>query len=131
MRQTVGYFARALVLVVIDGLALWGLAAALPGMAVPSLRAAIVTAALIALLNALIWPLLTRIVLPLTVLTFGLASLVLNAVIVNVAVRAVDGTDPTVTATLWVALGLAIVTRINEAYGTIEEDEIFAREEQE
>ncbi|HWV80946.1 MAG TPA: cation:proton antiporter subunit C [Hyphomicrobiaceae bacterium] len=30
-----------------------------------------------------------------------------------------------------IALGLAIVTRINEAYGTIEEDEIFAREEQE
>lgn len=114
MRQTVGYFARALVLVVIDGLALWGLAAALPGMAVPSLRAAIVTAALIALLNALIWPLLTRIVLPLTVLTFGLASLVLNALIVNVAVRAVDGTDPTVTATLWVALGLAIITMVVE-----------------
>ena len=30
-----------------------------------------------------------------------------------------------------IALGLAIVTRINEAYGTIEEDEIFAREDQE
>jgi uncharacterized membrane protein YvlD (DUF360 family) len=114
VRQTLGYFARALVLVVIDGLALWGLAAALPGMAVPTLRAAIVTAALIALLNALIWPLLTRIVLPLTVLTFGLASLVLNAVIVNVAVRTVDGTDPTVTATLWVALGLATVTMVVE-----------------
>ena len=30
-----------------------------------------------------------------------------------------------------IALGLALVTRIHEAYGTIEEDEIFAREEQE
>lgn len=112
--RAVGYFGRALVLVVIDGLALWALAAALPGMEVPSLRAAIVTAALIALLNALIWPLLTRIVLPLTVLTFGLASLALNAAIVNVAVRAVDGSDPTVVATLLVALGLAIVTMLVE-----------------
>jgi len=112
--RAVGYFGRALVLVVIDGLALWGLAALLPGMEVPSLRAAIVTAALIALLNALIWPLLTRIVLPLTVLTFGLASLVLNAAIVNVAVRTVDGSDPTITATLLVALGLAIVTMLVE-----------------
>jgi uncharacterized membrane protein YvlD (DUF360 family) len=112
--RAIGYFGRALVLVVVDGLALWGLAAALPGMEVPSLRAAIVTAALIALLNALIWPLLTRIVLPLTVLTFGLASLALNAVIVNVAVRTVDGSDPTVTATLLVALGLAIVTMLVE-----------------
>jgi uncharacterized membrane protein YvlD (DUF360 family) len=112
--RAIGYFGRALVLVVIDGLALWGLAAVLPGMAVPSLGAAIVTAALIALLNALIWPLLTRIVLPLTVLTFGLASLVLNAVVVNVAVRAVDGSDPTVTATLLVALGLAVITMLVE-----------------
>jgi uncharacterized membrane protein YvlD (DUF360 family) len=112
--RALGYFGRALVLVVIDGLALWGLAGALPGMAVPSLRAAIVTAALIALLNALIWPPLTRIVLPLTVLTFGLASLVLNALIVNVAVRAVDGSDPTVTATLLVALGLAVITMVVE-----------------
>jgi uncharacterized membrane protein YvlD (DUF360 family) len=114
VRQTLGYFGRASVLVVIDGLALWGLAAALPGMAVPSLRAAIVTALVIALLNALVWPLVTRLVLPLTVLTFGLASLVLNAVIVNVAVRAVDGTDPTVTATLLVALGLAVITMVVE-----------------
>lgn len=114
VRQTLGYFGRALVLVVIDGLALWGLAAALPGMAVPTLRAAIVTALVIALLNALIWPLVTRIVLPLTVLTFGLASLVLNAVIVNVAIRAVDGTDPTVAATLLVALGLAVITMVVE-----------------
>lgn len=112
--RAVGYFGRALVLVVIDGLALWALAAALPGMEVPSLRAAIATAALIALLNALIWPLLTRIVLPLTVLTFGLASLVLNAAIVNFAIRAVDGSNPTVTATLLVALGLAIVTMLVE-----------------
>ena len=28
------------------------------------------------------------------------------------------------------ALGLALVIRINEAYGTIEEDEIFAEEEE-
>ena len=112
--RAIGYFGRALVLVVIDGLALWGLAAVLPGMEVPSLRAAIVTALLIALLNALVWPLVTRLVLPLTVLTFGLASLVLNAVIVNVAIRAVDGSDPTVAATLLVALGLAIVTMVVE-----------------
>jgi uncharacterized membrane protein YvlD (DUF360 family) len=114
IRSTLGYFARALVLIVVDGLALWGLAAALPGMAVPSLRAAILTALVIALLNALVWPLVTRVLLPLTVLTFGLFSLALNAVVVNVAIRAVDGTDPTIMATLWVALGLAIITMIVE-----------------
>jgi uncharacterized membrane protein YvlD (DUF360 family) len=112
--RALGYFGRAAVLIVVDGLALWGLAAALPGIDVPTLGAAIATATAIALLNALAWPLVTRLLLPLTVLTFGLLSLALNAVVVNVAVRAVDGTDPTVAATLLVALGLAIVTMLVE-----------------
>ena len=51
----------------------WAVAALLPSIDVPSFGAVLLTTALIALLNALIWPLLTRIVLPLTVLTFGLA----------------------------------------------------------
>ena len=42
--------------------------------------------------------------------------LILTAIVVGVAT---------------LALGLAIVARIHEAYGTIEEDEIFAREVQE
>jgi multicomponent Na+:H+ antiporter subunit C len=42
--------------------------------------------------------------------------LILTAIVVGVAT---------------IALGLAIVARINEAYGTIEEDEIFERDETE
>jgi multicomponent Na+:H+ antiporter subunit C len=42
--------------------------------------------------------------------------LILTAIVVGVAT---------------LALGLALVVRINEAYGTIEEDEIFARDEDE
>jgi len=42
--------------------------------------------------------------------------LILTAIVVGVAT---------------LALGLALVVRINEAYGTIEEDEIFARGEEE
>ncbi len=113
-RGTAGYFARALVLVVIDGLALWLLSDVLPGIDVPSFGAAVLTAGLIALLNALLWPLLTRLVLPLTVLTFGLGSLLLNAAVVNIAIRAVDGSDPRLSATLLVALGLAVITMLVE-----------------
>ncbi len=42
--------------------------------------------------------------------------LILTAIVVGVAT---------------IALGLALVVRINEAYGTIEEDEIFGKEEEE
>jgi uncharacterized membrane protein YvlD (DUF360 family) len=113
-RGTAGYLGRALVLVIIDGLALWLLSDVLPGIDVPSFGAAILTAGLIALLNALLWPLLTRLVLPLTVLTFGLGSLVLNAAVVNIAIRAIDGSDPRLSATLLVALGLAVITMLVE-----------------
>jgi uncharacterized membrane protein YvlD (DUF360 family) len=110
----VGYFGRALVLIVIDGLALWLLANVLDGIDVPTLGAGITTAAAIALLNALLWPLLIRVALPLTVITFGLASLVLNAIVIDVAFKLVDGADPRFGATLLTALGLAALTAIVE-----------------
>jgi uncharacterized membrane protein YvlD (DUF360 family) len=112
--RAIGYFGRALVLVVVDGLALWLLADVLRGIDVPSLEAGIATAAAIALLNALLWPLLIRVALPLTVLTLGLGSLVLNALVVGAAFRLVDGSDPTFAATLLTALGLAALTAVVE-----------------
>jgi len=112
--RALGYFGRALVLIVIDGLALWLLADLLNGIDVPSLRAGIATAAAIALLNALLWPLLIRIALPLTVLTFGLGSLLLNVLVIDVAFDLVDGRNPEFFATLLTALGLAALTAVVE-----------------
>lgn len=86
--------ARGLALWVLIGLVFWAAAALLPGFDVPSFRAALLTTALIALINALIWPMLIRVLLPLTVITFGLASLALNAAIVSFSIRAVDGAAP-------------------------------------
>ena len=48
----------------------------LPGFSVGSPAEAFVAAALLGLLNALVWPVLVRLLLPLTVLTLGLAPLV-------------------------------------------------------
>jgi uncharacterized membrane protein YvlD (DUF360 family) len=100
------------VLVVIDGLALYLLAKLLSGIEVPSLEAGITTAAAIALLNALLWPVLTRVLLPLTVLTFGLFSLVLNVFVIDLAFELVDGYDPRPLATLFTGIGLAALTAI-------------------
>ena len=72
----------------------WVVVALVPGFDVPSFGAALATTAAIALINALLWPLVIRIVLPLTVITFGLGSLVLNALVVIVAIDVVDGADP-------------------------------------
>jgi uncharacterized membrane protein YvlD (DUF360 family) len=107
-----GYLGRALILIVVDGLALWLLAWVLSGIEIPSIGAGITTAAAIALLNALLWPLLTRVLLPLTVLTFGLFSLVLNVVVIDLAFQLVDGYDPRVGATLITGICLAALTAL-------------------
>jgi uncharacterized membrane protein YvlD (DUF360 family) len=85
---------RGLVLWLLISLIFWAFAAVLPGIDVPSFGAALLTTVLIALLNALLWPLLIRVLLPLTVLTFGLGSLVLNAAIISLSIKLVDGDAP-------------------------------------
>ena len=60
---------RGLLLWVLIALLFWPLAALLPGIDVPSFGAVLLTTGLIAVLNAVLWPLLIRVLLPLTVLT--------------------------------------------------------------
>jgi uncharacterized membrane protein YvlD (DUF360 family) len=104
-----GWFAvRALFLWLLIALIFWALAALVDGIEVPSFRAVLVTTALIALLHALLWPLLIRLLLPLTVLTFGLASLVMNAAIISLAIKIVDGSAPRFLAAVLVAFVLSV-----------------------
>src|SRR5437764_1717505 len=107
-----GVIVRVLALWLVTALAFWVLAALLPGIAVPSFDGALVTTALIAILNRLLWPLLTRLFLPITVLTLGLGALVGNALIIAIAINAVDGSSPSFGGALAAAFGLAIVTMI-------------------
>ncbi len=106
--RQVGNVLRGLVLWLLIALLFWGLAGVLPGIDVPSFRAVLLTTALIAVLNVLLWPLLIRVLLPLTVLTFGLGSLVLNAAIVSLAIRVVDGSAPGFLSAVAVAFLLSL-----------------------
>ncbi|HEY6770858.1 MAG TPA: phage holin family protein [Solirubrobacterales bacterium] len=99
---------RWLALWLLIGLLFWALSALLPGIEVPSFGAVLLTTGLIALLNALLWPLLIRLLLPLTVLTFGLGSLVLNALIVSLSIKIVDGSAPEFLSALLVAFLLSV-----------------------
>jgi uncharacterized membrane protein YvlD (DUF360 family) len=85
---------RGLLLWLLVALIFWVAAALLPGIDVPSFRAVLLTTGMVALLNAALWPLLIRLLLPLTVITFGLGSLVLNAAIVSLSIKIVDGSAP-------------------------------------
>ena len=65
------------------------LSALLSGVEVKDFGAALGSALLIGLLNALLWPLVIRIALPLTVLTLGLGAILLNGAMI-LLVAAID-----------------------------------------
>ncbi len=113
---------RGLLVLLLDALALLLLSELLPGFVLDGPGAALGAAAVIGLLNALVWPLLARFALPLTVLTLGLAALVLNGVLVTIALDAlprahIDGVfEGTV-----VTIAMAAITSL--VYGLLSIDE--------
>jgi uncharacterized membrane protein YvlD (DUF360 family) len=82
---------RTLVIWVIQTLALITLTLLLDGLTVDRVGTALLAVAVISLLNALLWPLLSSLLLPLTVITLGLFSFVLNGFIIWLAGQFVDG----------------------------------------
>src|SRR3954447_10149747 len=98
------------------------------GVDVKDFAAALGAAALIGLVNALVWPLAIRLLLPLTVLTLGLGVLVLNGGVVLL----VSATDPglevnSLGAAIAVAILLTVVTTAVTAVLTIDDDAFYYR----
>ena len=63
----------------------------LPGVALTGFMAALVTALVLGLVNAVIRPLLILLTLPLNILTLGLFTLVINALLIMLAASIVPG----------------------------------------
>jgi uncharacterized membrane protein YvlD (DUF360 family) len=103
-----GLVARGLVLWALIALVFWVVVLLIPGFEQPSFGAALLVTALIAVINAVLWPTLIRIVLPLTVLTFGLFSLALNAGVVALAIDLVDGDPPSALQAILLATALSV-----------------------
>jgi uncharacterized membrane protein YvlD (DUF360 family) len=80
---------RVAILWALEVVALWTLARVLPGLSLDGWDAAILGVAAIALLNALVRPLLLFLTLPFTVFSFGLLTLLLNGVVLWLATLAV------------------------------------------
>ncbi|NJC87282.1 MAG: phage holin family protein [Desulfuromonas sp.] len=76
---------------VVSGLAIIITAYLLPGVAVGGFLAALVTALILGLINAIIRPILILLTLPLNILTLGLFTLVINALLIMLAAAIVPG----------------------------------------
>ncbi|MBN8868118.1 MAG: alkaline phosphatase family protein [Solirubrobacterales bacterium] len=114
---------RIVVVVLIDALALLALEALLPGFDMHGRGAALPTALGVGLVNALIWPVLSRFTLKLSVLTLGLWGLLFNAILVGLALMAmpwvrIDGLSEGV----MISFALAILTSLFSSLFAIDED---------
>jgi uncharacterized membrane protein YvlD (DUF360 family) len=119
---------RILVVWVTTAAALMLAGAILSGVHVTDFGAALASAALIGLVNALLWPLAIRLLLPITVLTLGLGALVLNGAVVLL----VSAIDPglhvdNLAAGIWVALILTVVETAVTSLLAIDDDDFFYR----
>jgi len=99
-----------------------------PGVIVTDAGSVFFASAMIGLLNALLWPLFMQIALPVTVATLGLASLVLNGLIVSVTSYILPGfTVTNFWAAIGVSLGLAILTAVFHQLLVINDDNTYYR----
>jgi len=122
------FIVRVLVIWPIQVVSLAIMAWLLSGVQVDGVGTAFVAVGVLALLNALLWPLLSYIVLPFAVLTLGLASLVLNGVFILLASALVEGfyVDSLWTAIL-VAVGLTAISAFIGSLLNIGDDSAWYR----
>ncbi len=92
---------KLLIKLLLTALAVVILAKILPGVAVEGYGSAIMVAIVIALLRLLVKPILVLLTLPITVITFGLFLLIINAIIILMADYFVDSFQ---VASIWWAL---------------------------
>lgn len=111
----------------VEVLGLWLLSRALPGLEVHGVPAAAWAVVVIALLNALVRPVIILLTLPFTLLSFGLLILVLNAFIVVLADRIVQGlTVSDLPTAMLTAFGLAAInTLLTGVFSLNDEDSVY------
>ena len=117
-RIAVGWIATAV--------ALRLLALVLPGVHVDGWLPAAAAAAAIGILNWLIWPVFIRFMLPVTVLSLGLATLVINGAVVWLAARLVGGVEVTsLFDGILLALTMAAANTLLVALLALDDDDVY------
>src|SRR5215204_262921 len=119
---------RVIAVWVITAASLVLLSALLPGVAMRSFGAALGAAALIGLLNALVWPLLIRLALPFTVLTLGMGVLVLNGVVILTVAAISPGLSVSgLLDGIVVVIGLTVINTLVTSLLGVDDDDFYYR----
>jgi uncharacterized membrane protein YvlD (DUF360 family) len=119
---------RGVLVLLLDAVILLLLSEVLDGFVLDGAPTALGAAALVGLLNAFVWPTLARLTLPLTVLTLGIAAIVLNGVLVTFAIDLLPKAE---VATVWegtvITIVVAAVTAAVYSLLAIDEDDAWYR----
>ncbi len=118
--------ARVLVVGATQALTLWALGGVWSSVSIATLDAAFGVVVVLALLNAIVWPLVVRLALPVVLMTVGLVTFVFNAVFVWLASEVIDGfAVRSFLTALGVALVLAIVNLAVGGLLSIDDDHVY------
>ena len=106
--------------------ALWFLAAILRGFDIDRPADALLAGLVVGLLNAVIWPMLAFVVVPISVLTLGLGAIVLDALVVWLVLDGLPGvTLDGFGTSLLVVIGLAAVTALASSLLALDDNAWF------
>lgn len=99
----------------VSALAILSAAYLLPGVHVADFKAALITALVLGIINAVLKPILILLTLPITVLTLGLFTFFLNALLILLAAKIVPGFK--VDTFLWALIFSVVLSIINSFLG--------------
>lgn len=107
--------------ILLTAIAVLVLANFLPGVTVVNFTTAILVAAVLGLLNAIVKPIFIILTLPITIVTFGLFLLVINASIILLADKFINGFS---VSSFWTALLFSILLSLAQSllYSTLKEE---------
>ncbi|HEX5762942.1 MAG TPA: phage holin family protein [Solirubrobacterales bacterium] len=119
---------RSALVLLLDAGILLLLSEVLNGFVLDGAASAVAAASLVGLLNAFVWPLLVRVALPLTVLTLGIAALVLNGLLVTLAIDLLPGAEVAdLLDGIAITLAVAALTAAVYSLLAIDEDDAWHR----
>jgi uncharacterized membrane protein YvlD (DUF360 family) len=119
---------RGSVVTVIIAVSLWILAAVLGGFAIDRPVDALLAGFVVGVANAVIWPALAVLIVPLSVLTLGLGAIVLNALFVAWLLELLPGVEVDgFWTSLFIVIGLVVVTTAITTVLALDDNAYFDR----
>jgi len=108
---------KIIVRLILNGLAVLLTALLLPGIEIDSFVTAVIVAVVLGIVNAVLKPILLLLTLPITLMTLGLFTLVINAGLIMLTDALVSGFD--VAGWLWAILFSVVLGLVNGFLGSL------------